>query len=236
VETVSTNPSPHIIILDKINLHLEHKTITILTGPSGSGKTTLCKAIVNLLPPGLAITHGHIFLEDCELNVKTFSSFRGRKIFYIPQGGPNVLNPVVKIKHQLKELELVKGVSPGDNQDRPLKITLDQMAFSLQQLGVSVIDSYRLLNAYPFQLSGGENQSCILAMAILLKPSLLMIDEPFAGIDEYVYRDCVLKLRDIQRLYNITILLVSHQLSFVSEMTDRVITMADISAKRESQK
>ncbi len=130
---------------------------------------------------------------------------RGAHIFYAPQNAAASLNPVIKIKRQIDETSRLEPA-------RLIEILSD----------LDVDEPERLLHAYPFQLSGGENQRCLLAMAAALQPELLILDEPFASLDYHAQQGFTALIKKMQRQYNLTILLISHNLSIVGNISDTI--------------
>jgi ABC-type dipeptide/oligopeptide/nickel transport system ATPase component len=195
--TVEINRS---IVLDRINIDLQKEKITTLIGESGSGKSVFSKSILGLLPGGFEISRGRIIFNQKPVNISALSKLRGKNIFYIPQNAQASLNPVKKIAGQISALNRVF-----------FKETLLNLNFS---------EPSRVLNSYPFELSGGENQRVIIAMALQQEPDLLILDEPTTGLDSSVLDKFVQLLKEVQKSYSLTMLLITHKLRLVFALSD----------------
>jgi len=183
-------------LLKGIDLDVAEKDVTVLIGESGCGKTMLCRALTALLPPGMAIRRGQIFFRG--IAVKNPADLRGKGIFYAPQNAAASLNPTRRIGSQAME-------SSSLDEDGLQKI--------LNRLGFS--ETGRILNSYPFQLSGGENQRCLLALALALRPQLMLLDEPTSALDPGLQNEFLQLLGEIQVEFGLTLLLITHNLDLV---------------------
>jgi ABC-type glutathione transport system ATPase component len=197
-------------IIGPISLELEEGTITALLGNSGSGKTLFARSIIGLLPRGLYISEGKIFYRGKPIRAREFAKLRGQEIFYLPQDASASLNPVQKIYMQISEaLEE--------------KISRSKLIEMLETLNIKRPEL--VLESFPFQLSGGENQRCILAMALLRKPGLLILDEPTSAIDLGARDKFVELLLKIKNAHNLTILIISHDLDIIEKIASRKYTL-----------
>ena len=197
-------------ILENINLDIEESRVTALTGRSGSGKTILAKAISALLPDDVFIAKGTIFFSNKSVCYEALKKYRGKYIFYTPQDATAALNPIRKIKAQISEVS-------------EQKVPQSELLEILSSLNFA--NPRKILNAYPFQLSGGENQRCILAMAILIEPKILILDEPTAALD-YSTRDRFLAiLKELQQRHGLTVLMITHDPFIAHNFAESVITL-----------
>lgn len=194
-----------VALLQDISIDLKANQITCLIGESGSGKTIFSKTISALLPENIFVKKGDIFYKGESVDYKTLRKLRGSHIFYSPQNAAASLNPVLKIKRQINETS---------------KINHAQLIDLLRNLDFH--DPERILNSYPFELSGGENQRCLLAMAAALKPELLILDEPTSALDHHLQDGFMDLIKKIQQQYGITILLITHNLSIVENVSDYI--------------
>ena len=211
-------------VLNGVSMSLRRGERVGLIGESGSGKTTLLKSILRILPPNGKIVGGSINYDGREitsLSEKELSHIRRREIGMIFQDPMAALNPVFKVKDQLYDIlryKLGEEGSKPDNKllwDHALKLLTD----------VKLPDPERVLNSYPFQLSGGMRQRVMIAMALASANSLLLADEPTTNLDVTI-QDQILKL--IHKLVtekNLGTILVSHALGMVNRMTDRVYVL-----------
>lgn len=182
-------------LLQNVTIELIKNKITCLIGESGSGKTIFSKAITGLLPKNIIIEAGNIFYNGQDIPYDMLKTLRGRNIFYSPQDASASLNPVIKIKQQINEVSM-----------------LDQAQVQDLLTDLDIRDPERVLNSYPFQLSGGENQRCLLAMAVALGPELLILDEPTSALDFHLQEGFLESIKKIQERFGLTILLITHNL------------------------
>lgn len=195
-----------------------------IIGESGSGKTTLLKSILRILPQNGIITRGEIRYDGrsiLKLSGHELTKIRRREVGIIFQDPMAALNPVFKIKDQLYDIlkykMLIGGLNPSNKElyEESVKILND----------VRLPDPNRVLESYPFQLSGGMRQRVMIAMALISAEKLLLADEPTTNLDVTI-QDQILKL--IHRLVmekNLSTILVSHALGMVYQMTDRVYVL-----------
>lgn len=189
-------------ILAAVDLTIRHDRITCLWGESGAGKTVLARTISGLMPENMSIQSGQFVLGGRPAAYEELQKMRGREIFYCPQDAAACLNPVLKIKRQFRDV--VRG---GDR----------QAATILAGLGFTAPE--RVLDAYPFELSGGEARRCLLALAILLRPGLLILDEPFIALDPDLKGELAQLLKRIQEEYELSLFLITHHLAIAREIS-----------------
>ncbi|MFA7552796.1 MAG: ABC transporter ATP-binding protein [Spongiibacteraceae bacterium] len=191
-----------------------------LVGESGSGKSVTAHSILQLLPYPLA-SHpsGEItFAEKPLLGIKpkTLRAIRGNKISMIFQEPLTALNPLHTVGRQIGEvLSLHQGLRGKPLQQRIMTL--------LQQ--VDMPDPEQKIKAYPHQLSGGQRQRVMIAMAIANEPELLIADEPTTALDVTVQGQILALLNEIQQRMGMAILLITHDLSVVKQIADRVLVM-----------
>jgi len=195
-------------ILKSIHVKIKPHCITALIGESGSGKTIFSRTISGLLPENMVIDSGFFYFKHKKISYQWIQKNRGRTIFYTPQNAAASLNPIIKIKTQLKEVSR-SGAEP-----------IDKILNNL-----SLRDSQRILNAYPFELSGGENQRCLLAMAIALTPQLLILDEPVTSVDGQFQKSFIGYIQKIKSKYHMTILMITHNLALIEHIADYIYIM-----------
>lgn len=184
--------------------------VTVLLGESGAGKTLLARALSGLLPEHFSISRGRIWYRRQLMNAPgSWAGVRGQKIFYAPQNAAACLNPVLSIGRQIRECSRIG--------DRELADLLARLQFA---------DPGRVLLAYPFALSGGENQRCLLAMALASRTEVLILDEPTAEIDAAAQDEFVRVLLEYQRAQALTILLISHHLGFIHSIAQNLCVMS----------
>lgn len=204
-DLVITAPGRHtyLPLLDHVNIDIPEHQTTGLTGPSGGGKTLLAKFLTGLTPQNLEITNGPLRFRGKTVHYGELAKFRGNTLFYTPQNPAAALNPVRKIKYQMAE-----GLTPCPS--------LEKMAEILEELNIS--SPTRVLNSYSFQLSGGECQRALLAMALLRKPQLLVLDEPTASLDPEAGESLLRLLDRLQASHSFAVLLISHDSSVMEQI------------------
>ena len=203
IENLTVEAEKAVPILENINIQIKKNKITSLIGESGAGKTIFAKTLIALLPAPLTMTKGTIFYDDQPVTYDSLKKMRGSHIFYTPQNAPAFLNPVIKIKNQINETS---------------RIEHHQLIKLLKDLDIH--DPVRILNSYPFELSGGENQRCLLAMAVAQNPRVLILDEPTASLDQSLQEGFMQLIKTIQQHYYLTFLLITHNVSIARNISD----------------
>jgi peptide/nickel transport system ATP-binding protein len=205
------------------SLTLHRGEILGLAGESGCGKTTLAYAVNRLHRPPARIASGSITFHDRDgrdidilgLEDRELRSFRWDKLSMVFQGAMNALNPVTSVKAQLRDTLLAHrpGMSRAQVRERSEEV--------LVRVGV---DPSRL-SSYPHELSGGMRQRVMIAMAMLLEPQIMIMDEPTTALDVVVQREI---LREIVRLrdeLDFAVVFITHDLPLLLEITDRIAVM-----------
>ena len=207
-------------VIHDISYHLNTNEILGIVGESGSGKSVSSLAILGLLPKGISkITSGTIEFLDQELtllNLKAYQKIRGNDIAMIFQEPMSSLNPSMTCGKQVEEI-LFQHTSLSKKEVKDEVISLfEKVKLPLPQ---------RVYGAYPHEISGGQKQRVMIAMAIACKPKILIADEPTTALDVTVQKEIILLLRQLQNEENMSILFISHDLSLVSEIADRILVM-----------
>ncbi|MCX6582965.1 MAG: ATP-binding cassette domain-containing protein [Candidatus Aminicenantes bacterium] len=205
VESETPNAPDSIPLLQNVTIDIRKNKVTCLIGESGSGKTIFSKTIAALLPENVFIEQGDILYQGQSIDYSMLKKSRGRRIFYTPQNAAASLNPALKINRQVNESS---------------KLDQAQLLDLLSDLDFR--DPERILNSYPFQLSGGENQRCLLAMAVALQPELLILDEPTSALDHHLQEGFMGLIKKVQQRFGLTILLITHNLSLVRNAADYI--------------
>ena len=205
-------------VVKKISFNLKENKILGIVGESGSGKSVTSLAVLGLLPKN-TIQEGTIFFDEKNLltiSDKEFQQIRGNKMAMIFQEPMSSLNPTLTCGSQVAE---VLKQHTGLN-----KKEIYQEVISLfQKVKLPLPD--RIFNSYPHQISGGQKQRVMIAIAIACKPDLLIADEPTTALDVTVQKEIILLLKELQKENKMSILLISHDLSLVSEIADNVIIL-----------
>lgn len=189
-----------------------------LVGESGSGKTTTALAVMRLIkPPGL-IEGGQVLLEGrnlLELSDEEMRKVRFDQISLIPQGATNSLNPVMRIKHQITDIvKAHDGRIPKAELGGRILELLDQVRLGAEVAGM-----------YPHELSGGMKQRVCTAMAIALRPKVIIADEPTSALDVVVQRQVMETLGRIQDELGAAVILVGHDMGLMAQFVDYVGVM-----------
>lgn len=207
-------------LIHNISFDLRRGETLALAGESGSGKSITSLAIMGLLPPpAVHVTGGAITLGPQTLTAlpeTEMRALRGDRVAMIFQEPMTSLNPMMTIGTQL--IEAIRAHTP-----------LSQSAARAEALtaltAVRLSEPARRLVQYPHELSGGMRQRVMIAMALALKPDVLIADEPTTALDVTVQREVLELLRDLQKAQGTAILLITHDMGVVAEMADRVVIM-----------
>jgi oligopeptide/dipeptide ABC transporter ATP-binding protein len=207
-------------VVDGISFDIEPGETVAIVGESGSGKTLTLRSIVHALPPKAAIVAGSIVYRSRDVtrpSRRELRRLRGREIGMIFQDPVAALNPVLTIGDQLIEtLRQTKGMRGERARERE--------AIELLRL-VGVPEPDRRMRSYGHELSGGMAQRVVIALALVGEPKLLLADEPTSALDVTVQAQILSLLVDLQRRFEMAILLVSHDLGVVAQTCRRVCVM-----------
>ncbi|MEV6396852.1 ABC transporter ATP-binding protein [Streptomyces sp. NPDC051907] len=195
------------------------ETLAVL-GESGSGKSVTAQAVMGILdmPPG-KIPQGQILYRGQDMLTMSYEErrkIRGRKIAMIFQDALSSLNPVLSVGYQLGEMYRVhQGLSKKDAKAKAIEL-MDRVKIPAAQARV---------NDYPHQFSGGMRQRIMIAMALALEPDLIIADEPTTALDVTVQAQVMDLLADLQREYNMGLILITHDLGVVADVADKIAVM-----------
>jgi len=202
-----------------VDLAIPRGSITALVGESGSGKSTIASAMLQLVGNPGVIRSGSIMFENTDvlkLSGEALRQFRWRDVSLVFQAAQNCLNPILTIGDQIIET----FQAHGDN--RPDKDLLRDAAEYLKYVR---LEPDRVLRCYPHELSGGMKQRVMIVFALLLKPKVLILDEPTTALDvitqDYIFDILV----NIHKEFGLTMLLLTHDIAIVSRVADRVGVM-----------
>lgn len=208
----------YVEIIEDVTFSIKEEEIFGLVGESGCGKTVTSLAIMKLLPqPGAHIRSGEIILNGkdiLKLEKKSLQDVRGREVSFIFQEPSAALNPLLTIGAQLYEIFDYHEFS-GDRMKRILEL--------LQRVGFA--DPERILKLYPHELSGGMLQRVMIAMSLLLKPSLIIADEPTTALDVTIQAQIMELLIELKEQEGASILLITHNLNLIAQYADRLGVM-----------
>jgi len=202
-----------------VSWHLDRGESLAILGESGSGKSVSASAIMNLIdcPPG-KIVSGEILFNGLDLLKMSDTDRReinGRKIAMIFQDPMSHLNPVYSVGFQIAEAMTTHGMSAQRARGTALEL--------LHRVGIPEAETK--IDAYPHQFSGGQRQRLMIAMAVALKPDILIADEPTTALDVTVQAQILALLEELQEETGMGLLLITHDLGVVAEVADRVVVM-----------
>ena len=205
--------------VEDVSFTLSPGEILGIVGESGSGKSTLIKAAMGLLGSEGRVTGGSIRYKGRDLTAlprKELRKLCGPELGYIFQSAGSAFCPVRRVGDQLYEMMRAHG--PMDK-----RAFRQQAGALLDRLGLE--DAPRILNSYPFELSGGMQQRVGIAAAMLLRPRVLLADEPTAALDVSAQKQVLEELLLVRESFGTAVVLVSHNLGLVAAMADRVLVM-----------
>jgi peptide/nickel transport system ATP-binding protein len=210
-------------VVQNVSFEVNRGEIVALVGESGCGKSVTCLALTKLLPePPAKYCGGNITFESdnqtwemLSLKTRDLQKIRGGKIAYIFQEPSVSLNPVFRVGEQIAEAVLLHHHEPHN---------VEQIVISLLE-DVGIPDPVSRTKCYPHELSGGMQQRIMIAMALAGEPELLVADEPTTALDVTIQAQILDLLRELQRKRSMSIILVTHNLGIVAEVSDRVVVM-----------
>ncbi len=208
--------------VENASLNVNRGEILCIVGESGSGKSVLTSAILNDVPIRLKISSGKIFFNGeniLEFNEEKLNEIRGNRISMIYQEPMAALNPAMKIGFQLDEVFQLhrKEINKDQRKLESLKL--------LEQMQLPSPD--RIYSSYPHQISGGQCQRVVIAMALACKPDILIADEPTTALDVTTQKEILLLINDLKRIYNNATIFITHDFGVVADLADKVLVMCD---------
>src|SRR5690554_2717582 len=202
-----------------VSYHIDKGETLAILGEIGSGKSVSSSAIMNLIdmPPG-KITSGQILLEGQDLLTMAPEARRavnGSRIAMIFQDPLSHLNPVYTVGWQIREALVVHGTPSAAAEKEALRL--------LGRVGIP--DPEKAMRKYPHEFSGGQRQRAMIAMALALRPDLLIADEPTTALDVTVQAEVLALLKELQAETGMAVMIITHDLGVVAEIADRVVVM-----------
>ena len=205
--------------VDDVSFSMNYGEKLAIIGESGSGKTTVIRSVLGLLPAGGKVTKGDILFEGESLlnySKKQWRDLRGTQISMIFQDSGAMINPIRKIGSQYVEyIRVHKDISKKAAEDMAVEM-LEKMRLP---------NGKRIMNSYPFELSGGMCQRVGIAMAMTFQPKLLLADEPTSALDVTTQAQIVRQMMELRDDFGTGIIIVTHNIGVAAYMADQLIVM-----------
>jgi peptide/nickel transport system ATP-binding protein len=203
--------------VDKVSFRIGAGEVFGLAGESGCGKSTVAHSIMRLLRDPAVITGGSIRFRGQDvlaMHPPELRSFRWRQVAMVFQSAMNALNPVMTVGDQIVDIFTThQRLSKAQSRERAAEL-----------LDLVRIDPARL-RSYPHQLSGGMRQRVVIAMAVALRPDLLIMDEPTTALDVVVQQEIMAQIAELQRQLGFAVLFITHDMSLMIELSHRMAVM-----------
>jgi len=216
---------PPVRAVKNVTIDIKRGEIVGLAGESGCGKTTLAYGVQRLLRPPAVITDGSVVFHDKSgddidinaLEVEEMRRFRWDKISMVFQGAMNALNPVATIGAQLEDVFIVH---------RPELSRAERKKAVVELLEIVKVGGQRM-RSYPHELSGGMRQRVMIAMALALRPQLMVMDEPTTALDVLVQREILRQISQLRHEFGFSVVFIPHDLPLLLEISDRIAIMRE---------
>jgi oligopeptide/dipeptide ABC transporter ATP-binding protein len=203
--------------VDRVSLALDAGTSLGLVGESGCGKTTLARSIIGVLPPNCDVVGGSIVFQGADLlklSPSALRRIRWKGIALVTQSAMNSLDPVYTV-----ETQLIEAIRTHEN------VTTRAARARVRELCTLVGVDPERAKSYPHQMSGGMRQRMIIAMALALRPALIIADEPTTALDVIMQNQVLTRFRELQREAGTSVLYITHDVGVVTAMCERVAIM-----------
>jgi peptide/nickel transport system ATP-binding protein len=213
-----TGNGGYVRAVDNVDFSIAEGQSLGLAGESGCGKSTIAYSLMRLHRPPALISSGSIRLDGEDILAmpeRELQMFRWKDISMVFQSAMNCLNPVVTMEKQFYEIFRYHGIT---NDKKVARKKAEEL------LSIVGIPAERLKD-YPHQFSGGMRQRAVIAMALALRPKLLILDEPTTALDTVVQRDILKRIYELKKEFNFSILFITHDISLMMEFCDTIAIM-----------
>ncbi len=207
-----------VLAVNDLSFQMNKGECVCIVGESGSGKSVTAKAIMKTLEDNARIDSGRILFDSTDLiqmKENSMRKIRGKRIALVYQNPLSALNPCYTVYKQMREVYRLHGVKNKDYKNEIISM-LEKVRIPLPE---------KVLNKYPFELSGGMLQRIVLAMACSQNPDIIIADEPTSALDVSTQAQILKLLKEMAREINCAILMITHDMGVVAEMADRVLVM-----------
>jgi peptide/nickel transport system ATP-binding protein len=204
-----------------VSLTVAPGEVVALIGQSGAGKTTVALASLSYMRPGTRVVSGGVRLDGIDLLALTARArrgARGKDIAYVAQSAQAALNPAITLGEQVAEPMRLHGIATREEARRRAIALLARL---------DLPDPAELAGRYPHQASGGQQQRVMVAMALICRPKLLVLDEPTTALDVTTQIEVLKAIKDVIGTYRSAAIYVSHDLAVVAQIADRIVVMKD---------
>lgn len=206
--------------VEDVSLTLRRGEITCIVGESGSGKSVMTSAIMNDVPPRLRVSSGEVLFDGRDVlkfSQAELNEMRGARISMIYQEPMAALNPAIKIGKQVDEVFKLHHpeITKEQRKEETLKL-LEQMKLPTPP---------RIYDSYPHQVSGGQCQRIVIAMALACKPDILIADEPTTALDVTTQQEILTLINDLKEVYDNATVFITHDFGVVADVADQVAVM-----------
>ena len=208
------------LAVENVCLDIFQNEILCIVGESGSGKSIMSSAIMRDVPDTLEVSSGEIIFKGkdiLKMTTKEINSLRGDKISMIGQEPMAALNPSIKVGRQVDEVFELHQSNLNSEQRKLETLKL------FEQMGLPKPE--RIYNSYPHQISGGQSQRVVIAMALACKPDILIADEPTTALDVTTQAEILKLFNDLRNLYDNAVIFITHDFGVVADIADRVAVM-----------
>ena len=206
--------------VENVSLRVNRGEIMCVVGESGSGKSIMTSAVLNDIPSALKLKSGEVLFDGkdvLKLSQKELNKLRGARISMIYQEPMAALNPSIKIGKQVEEVFSLHRpeISVSQRKIETIKL-LEQMKLPTPE---------RIYSSYPHQVSGGQCQRIVIAMALACKPDILIADEPTTALDVTTQAEILRLIKDLKEVYDNGTIFITHDFGIVADIADRVAVM-----------